>query len=132
MEHPSGQGAALEPYSAQETGVSSSSSASTARQFHRPGPAGARVHGQQGEVHGGPGLAPAQGSGTASDLDARIRELEAGIAEDEEALKQRISASGSDADSAVSPELREIAARLPRLRAELASLRKRRARSGGP
>ena len=62
---------------------------------------------------------------TASDLDARIRELEARIAEDEEALKQLISAPGADADAdtEVSPELREIAARLPRLQAELASLR---------
>jgi hypothetical protein len=75
---------------------------------------------------------PAQDSGASSDLGARIRELEARIAEDEEALKQLISAPGADADTEVSPELREIAARLPRLQAELASLRQRRARSGGP
>jgi hypothetical protein len=76
--------------------------------------------------------APAQGSGAASELDGRIRELEAQIAEDEEALKQLISAPGADADTEVSPELREIAARLPRLQAELASLQQRRTRSGGP
>jgi uncharacterized coiled-coil protein SlyX len=75
---------------------------------------------------------PAQNSEDPSDLDARIRELEARIAEDEEALKQLISAPGADADTEVSPELREIAARLPRLQAELASLRQRRARAGGP
>jgi hypothetical protein len=75
---------------------------------------------------------PAQGSGASSEIEARIRDLEARIAEDEEALKERISAPGSDADTAASPELREIAARLPRLQAELASLREGRARSGGP
>ena len=76
--------------------------------------------------------APPQGSGAANDLDARIRELEARIAEDEEALKQMISAPGADADTEVPPELREIAARLPRLQAELASLQQQRLRSGGP
>jgi uncharacterized coiled-coil protein SlyX len=76
--------------------------------------------------------APAQGSGGAGDLDARIRELEARIAEDEEALKQLISTPGTDADTEVSPELREIAARLPQLQAELASLQQRRTRTGGP
>jgi len=75
---------------------------------------------------------PAPGSGAADDLDARIRELEAEIGRDEEALKQLISAPGADADTEVSPELREIAARLPRLQAELASLQERRARRGGP
>jgi len=76
--------------------------------------------------------APAQGSGASSEFDTRIRELEARIAEDEEALKQLISSPGADADTEVSPELREIAARLPRLQAELASLQQRRARTGGP
>jgi hypothetical protein len=75
---------------------------------------------------------PAQDSGASSDLGARIRELEAQIAEDEETLKQLISAAGADADTEVSPELREIAARLPQLQAELASLRQRRARTDGP
>jgi hypothetical protein len=76
--------------------------------------------------------APAQGSGASSDLDARIGELKAQIAEDEEALKQLISSPGADADTEVSPELREIAARLPQLQAELASLQQRRAGTGGP
>ena len=75
---------------------------------------------------------PAQDSGASSDLGARIRELEAQIAEDEEALKQLISTPGTDADTEVSPELREIAARLPQLQAELASLQQRRTRTGGP
>jgi uncharacterized coiled-coil protein SlyX len=75
---------------------------------------------------------PAQGSGASNEFDTRIRELETQIAEDEEALKELISSPGSDADTEVSPELREIAARLPRLQAELASLQQRRARTGGP
>ena len=66
------------------------------------------------------------------EYDDRIRELEARIAEYEEALKVMISAEGSSADTEVSPELREIAARLPRLVAELDSLERGRARAGGP
>jgi uncharacterized coiled-coil protein SlyX len=76
--------------------------------------------------------APPQGSGGAVGLDARIRELEARIAEDEEALKKLISAPGAEADTEVSPELREIADRLPKLQAELASLQEQSTRSGGP
>lgn len=79
-----------------------------------------------------PPAGAAPGSGASSEFDTRIRELEARIAEYEEALKELISAPGADADTEVSPELREIAARLPRLQAELASLQKRRARTGGP
>jgi hypothetical protein len=76
--------------------------------------------------------APAPVSGAGDDLDARTRELEAQIAADEEALKKLISAPGAEADTEVSPELREIADRLPKLQAELASLQQRRTRSGGP
>jgi uncharacterized coiled-coil protein SlyX len=75
---------------------------------------------------------PPQASGAPGDLDARIRALEARIAADEEALKQLISKPGAEADTEVSPEMREIAARLPRLQAELASLRKQRASDGAP
>jgi hypothetical protein len=79
------------------------------------------------------GTASAAPSGNPYDeYDDRIRELEARIAEYEEALKVLILAEGSDADTEVSPELREIAARLPRLVAELASLERGRARAGGP
>jgi hypothetical protein len=67
-----------------------------------------------------------------SDLAGRIRELEAQIAADEEALKQLISAPGIDADVEVSPELREIAARLPQLQAQLAALEQRRGGSSSP
>jgi uncharacterized coiled-coil protein SlyX len=74
------------------------------------------------------GAAPAPAATVpASGREQRIRELEARIAEDEEALKQLISAPGEQADVAVSPELREIAARLPRLQAELASLQQQSA-----
>lgn len=74
----------------------------------------------------------AVGSTGATDLAGRIRELEAQIAADEEALKQLISAPGVDADVEVSPELREIAARLPQLQAQLAALERRRGGSNGP
>ncbi len=76
---------------------------------------------------GGTAVPKAQGGGWGDEYDARIRELEAEIAEHEEALKQLISAPGTDADVEVSPELREIARRLPRLQAELASLQRGRA-----
>ena len=80
-----------------------------------------------------PGPAPAATSAEpADDLDSRIRQLEAQIASDEEALKQLISAPGAEADVEVSPELREIAARLPQLQAQLASLQKRRGGLGSP
>jgi hypothetical protein len=76
--------------------------------------------------------AAATTTGTPGGDAQRIRELEARIAADEEALKQLISAPGEEADVTVSPELREIAARLPRLQAELASLRQRPTGSNGP
>jgi hypothetical protein len=76
--------------------------------------------------------AAATTTGTPGGDAQRIRELEARIAADEEALKQLIGAPGEEADVTVSPELREIAARLPRLQAELASLRQRPTGSNGP
>jgi hypothetical protein len=76
---------------------------------------------------GGAAVPQASVGGWVGEYDVRIRELEDEIAEHEEALKQLISAPGTDADVEVSPELREIARRLPRLQAELASLRRGRA-----
>ncbi len=67
-------------------------------------------------------------------LDARIRELEAAIARDGETLKAWVAA-GPDAGSASfdqSPELREIAGRLPRLQSELSELRQKRAALAAP
>jgi len=63
---------------------------------------------------------------------ARIRELEAEIAENEEALKEYISDPANAAADRVPPELREIAEQLPKLQAELAALRKPPAASGAP
>lgn len=78
------------------------------------------------------GSAAATPAAPAEDLESRVRELEAQISADEEALKRMISSPGGEADAAVSAELREIAARLPKLQAQLASLRQRRGGSGGP
>jgi hypothetical protein len=77
---------------------------------------------------------PPGGQSGASDLDARIRELEAAIARDEEALEVMIArpAQGGDASLAQSPELREIARRLPALQAELRRLRTERAAQQRP
>lgn len=77
---------------------------------------------------------PPGGPSDASDLDARIRELEAAIARDEEALEALIAgpAQGGDAPLAQSPELREIAGRLPALQAELRQLRAERAAQQRP
>jgi hypothetical protein len=77
---------------------------------------------------------PPPGQSDASDLDARIRELEATIARDEEALEAMIArpAQGGDAPLAQSPELREIARRLPALQAELRRLRTERAAQQRP
>jgi len=55
------------------------------------------------------------------DREARRAELAAAIARDEEALKAHVS-SGADASIVASPELREIAERLPALQAELRAL----------
>jgi hypothetical protein len=68
------------------------------------------------------------------ELDARIREVEAVIARDEEALKLLIAedpAEGRDS-LAASQQLREIAQRLPGLQAELRSLRAQRAAQAAP
>jgi hypothetical protein len=67
-------------------------------------------------------------------LDARIREVEAAIARDQEALKVLIAedpAEGRDS-LAQSQQLREIAHRLPGLQAELRSLRAQRAAQAAP
>ena len=69
-----------------------------------------------------------------TELDARIREVEAAIARDEEALKVLIAedpVEGRDS-LAESPQLREIAHRLPGLQAELSSLRAQRAAQAAP
>jgi hypothetical protein len=67
-----------------------------------------------------------------AEYDARIRDVEGRIAEYEEALKAMVSTPGSDADTEVSPEMREIARRLPQLQAELAALQRGRADTDGP
>jgi len=60
------------------------------------------------------------------ELDARIAELEALVAKDEEALKQMISRpqAGNRDELIDSEELREIGARLPVLQGELAELKR--------
>lgn len=67
-----------------------------------------------------------------AEYDARIREVEGRIAEYEEALKTMVSTPGSDADTEATPEMREIARRLPQLQAELATLQRGRADPDGP
>jgi uncharacterized small protein (DUF1192 family) len=62
-----------------------------------------------------------------ADLDARIGELEARIAADEEALKVLISDPARAGTLRGSPEVRAIGERLPALQAELAALRAQRA-----
>ncbi len=61
---------------------------------------------------------------TPEERDARIRELGAAIAEDEEALRVLISAGSSEGDDPLhtSNEMREIANRLPALQDELREL----------
>lgn len=69
-----------------------------------------------------------------AELDARIRAVEDAIARDREALKVLIAenpAEGRDS-LAQSPQLREIAHRLPGLQAELRSLRAQRAAQAAP
>ncbi len=60
------------------------------------------------------------------ELDARIAELELLVAQDEERIKQMVSAPqvGDDDDLIDSEELREIGARLPVLQGELAELKR--------
>lgn len=72
-------------------------------------------------------------SADTSGLDARIAGLEAEIARDEDALKDFLSAAPSEGDAALpsTPAFREIARRLPKLQADLRSLREQRARAGG-
>jgi hypothetical protein len=69
-----------------------------------------------------------------TELDARIREVEAAIARDQEALKILIAedpAEGSD-PLEQSQQLRAIAHRLPGLQAELRSLQAQRAARAAP
>jgi len=66
------------------------------------------------------------------EYDARIREVEGRIAEYEDALKAMVSTPGPDADTEVTPEMREIARRLPQLQAELAALYRGRTDPDGP
>jgi len=72
--------------------------------------------------------APADTSG----LDARIAELEAQIAHDEEAIKDFLSTPPTEGGVALpeTPEFREIAHRLPKLQADLRGLREQRGRAG--
>ncbi|HEY8494154.1 MAG TPA: hypothetical protein VIN04_09695, partial [Myxococcota bacterium] len=64
-----------------------------------------------------------------ADLDARIAEVEAKIARDEETLLELISAQESARHEVLvdDPRFRDIAQRLPRLQADLERLRERRA-----
>ena len=79
-------------------------------------------------------MAPPAGESGVSDLDARIRELEASIARDQQSLQAMIAepAQGDGDSLAQSPELREIARRLPALQAELRRLRAERAAQQRP
>ena len=65
---------------------------------------------------------------------AREQQLAAAIAADQEALKALISAPVAPGEAPLtdSPQLREIARRLPEMQAELAALRERRAPPAGP
>jgi hypothetical protein len=66
------------------------------------------------------------------EYDARIREVETRIAEYEEALKTMVSDPDAGSDTEVTPELREIAQRLPQLQAELAALYRGRSDPDAP
>jgi hypothetical protein len=68
------------------------------------------------------------------DLDARIQQLEAQIARDQHRLEDMISVDDGEHVLGLqeSPELREIARRLPGLQAELAELYRERAARKGP
>jgi hypothetical protein len=68
------------------------------------------------------------------DLDGRIRSLEAEVSRDEGRLKDMIADSHADAVPNLqnSPELREIAGRLPDLQAELVALKRERASRQAP
>jgi hypothetical protein len=85
-----------------------------------------------------PAPAPTTAAGSVSAASAaetdREQQLAAAIAADEEALKALISAPTADGAPTLadSPELREIARRLPELQAELSALRERRAPPAGP
>jgi hypothetical protein len=70
---------------------------------------------------GGPYRPPASGDQW-GEYDARIREVETRIAEYEDALKTMVSDPSAEKDTELTPELREIAQRLPELQAELAAL----------
>ncbi len=71
----------------------------------------------------------------AETIDSRIREIETAIARDEKVLKAWVARRGEEDGAetfAASPELREIASRLPRLQSELRSLRQQRSALESP
>ncbi len=73
--------------------------------------------------------------GDAGTIDGRIREIETAIARDETVLKAWVAQRGEEDRAetfAASPELREIASRLPRLQSELRSLRQQRSALESP
>lgn len=74
-----------------------------------------------------PATRPESATPELSPAEARARrnELEAQISADEERLKELVSTAGDEAGLESSPELREIAQRLPRLQAELRALEAR-------
>jgi hypothetical protein len=69
-----------------------------------------------------------------ADAAAREQQLAAAIAADQEALKGLLAATPAPGEKALSdsPQLREIAHRLPELQAELAALRERQKPPAGP
>ena len=79
-----------------------------------------------GDASMGPGTGPAPTS--ADERDARIRELEAAIAKEEEALRVLISAGPTEGGDPLitSDEMRGIANRLPVLQDEIRGLRRAR------
>jgi len=66
------------------------------------------------------------------DREAKVRALEAEIAQIEDQLKEYISEPGAAPGPDIPPELRDIAARLPELQGELARLQRRPAPAETP
>ena len=76
--------------------------------------------------------APAAADPERSALDARIAELELAVAADEATLAQLISDPATATRLHESPEVAEIAERLPRWQGELKELRERRGPAPAP
>ncbi|MGH0030999.1 MAG: hypothetical protein ACQGVC_14490 [Myxococcota bacterium] len=96
------------------------------RRIVEPGASAAQNASVQRDAPPEPVALPAAG------LDARIAELEAQVAEDEEALKVLISDPKMAETLRGSPEMREIGSRLPGRQAELERLRAERTKREAP